>query len=222
MVFCGMRCSHFCHLSLTAILCSLLCACSGSSGRTRNPDARADSSGGEAAAVPSTTCEGVSFPNQIEVEGRTLQLSGLGLREARVFEIDVYVAAFYVENLVESREEAVESEQTKRIVLHMVRDVERSDAVNAWDEGFRFNSGPERLALQDRIVRMNDMMSNFFVDDELSFTYVPGQGVTIEVNGVNRGVIEGADFAQGLMRVWFGHAPADEDLQAGMLGGSCD
>jgi hypothetical protein len=66
------------------------------------------------------------------------------------------------------------------------------------------------------------MMSNFYEGDELTFTYTPGTGVSVSVNGVERGTIEGQDFGQGLMRVWFGSAPADEDLQAGMLGGACD
>ena len=197
--------------------------CGGSSGPASTGDAAAEaaaqSSGGEVATVD---CEGVAFPATIEVEGRTLQLNGLGLREARVFEVDVYVAAFYVERRVTTREEAVDTEQIKQITLHMVRDVEASDAVNAWDEGFRFNSGPERLAMEDRIQRLNDMMSNFYEGDQLTFTYVPDEGIIVSVNGVERGRIEGRDFAQGLLRVWFGADPPDEDLQAGMLGGACN
>lgn len=42
------------------------------------------------------TCKGVSFPDQVQIEGSTLALSGLGLRQATMLKVNVYVAALYV------------------------------------------------------------------------------------------------------------------------------
>jgi hypothetical protein len=44
----------------------------------------------------SKECKGVNFPEQAQVEGSTLTLNGLGLRQATVLKINVYVAALYV------------------------------------------------------------------------------------------------------------------------------
>jgi len=40
---------------------------------------------------------GVTFPDQISVDSRTLLLNGMGLREATILKVDVYVAALYLE-----------------------------------------------------------------------------------------------------------------------------
>ena len=41
-------------------------------------------------------CKGVNFPDQAQVDGSTLTLNGLGLRQATMFKVNVYVAALYV------------------------------------------------------------------------------------------------------------------------------
>ena len=42
-------------------------------------------------------CQGVNLPDQLQVSGKTLQLNGLGLREATIFKVRVYVAGLYLE-----------------------------------------------------------------------------------------------------------------------------
>jgi hypothetical protein len=44
----------------------------------------------------SKACKDVNFPEQAQVEGSTLTLNGLGLRQAMVLKVNVYVAALYV------------------------------------------------------------------------------------------------------------------------------
>jgi hypothetical protein len=41
-------------------------------------------------------CEGVSFPDQAQVDGSNLTLNGLGMRQATALKVNVYVAALYV------------------------------------------------------------------------------------------------------------------------------
>ena len=41
-------------------------------------------------------CKGVTFPEQARVDGTTLTLNGLGLRQATMLKVNVYVAALYV------------------------------------------------------------------------------------------------------------------------------
>ena len=44
-------------------------------------------------------CQGVSFSEQAQVDGSTLTLNGLGLRQATFLKVNVYVAALYVANV---------------------------------------------------------------------------------------------------------------------------
>ena len=41
-------------------------------------------------------CNNVSFPDQVQVDGTTLSLNGLGLRQATMLKVNVYIAALYV------------------------------------------------------------------------------------------------------------------------------
>ena len=49
-----------------------------------------------AGAAQAKSCESVSFPDQIKADGATLKLNGLGLRQATILNINVYVGALYL------------------------------------------------------------------------------------------------------------------------------
>ncbi len=59
---------------------------------------------------------GVTLPDQVTVESRTLVLNGMGLREATFLKVDVYVAGLYLERKSSAADEIVSSDQAKRLV----------------------------------------------------------------------------------------------------------
>ena len=54
--------------------------------------------------------EGVSLPDSVPVGDRTLVLNGLGVREATIFNVNVYVAGLYVEAKTKNPSEVIESD----------------------------------------------------------------------------------------------------------------
>jgi len=52
----------------------------------------------------------------------------------------------------------------------------------------------------------------------MSFTYLPGAGVSVEVQGATKGTIPGADFAEALFGIWLGASPPNPGLKEGLLG----
>ena len=166
-------------------------------------------------------CEGVSYDDQIEVNGTQLELNGLGIREATVFQVDVYVAALYLENTSNDGAAIARSEETKRLILHFVRDVEAGDISEAWSEGFEKNAGRALSGLEDRINTLNGWMADMAIGDLMVFTYVPGTGLTVEVDGDVKGTIEGDDFARVFFLIWLGSDPPNSGLRTGLLGGTC-
>lgn len=161
---------------------------------------------------------GVTLPDQIAVDSKTLVLNGLGLREATVLKVDVYVAGLYLEKKSPDPGEITGSEQVKRLVLKFVRSVGRAEIVKAWDEGFEKSAGKSKAALRDRIATFNSWMSDMPDGATLSFTYLPGTGVQVEVKGETKGTISGPDFAQGLFGIWLGPSPPNPGLKRGLLG----
>lgn len=161
---------------------------------------------------------GVTMPDQVTVAGKTLVLNGMGLREATILDIDVYVAGLYVEAVSSNPTALLASPGPKQLVLRFVRDVGRKDIVEAWNSGFRNNSTVPLPQLRPRMALLDSWMPSFDDGDTLTFTYVPGGGVTIDINGKRKGVIQGDDFAQSLFAIWLGPKPPTSALKRGLLG----
>ena len=163
------------------------------------------------------TKAGVTMPDTIEVDGKNLVLNGMGLRAATFLKVHVYVAGLYLETPSSDPDTIIRSEQEKRIVLHFVRNVGRNDIVKAWNEGFQRNATVDMSTIQPEIQQLGGWMGDFARGDTLTFTYVPGRGVEVDVNGARKGVLPGDAFASSLFAIWLGHKPPTNDVKAGLL-----
>ena len=162
--------------------------------------------------------DGVSYPDEITVGGTPLVLNGIGTREATVFNVNVYVAALYVENPSSSGSAIYNSDETRRLILHFVRDVGVDDITNAWQEGFEKNAANRVASLQGDIDLLNSWMSDMDDGDRMQFTYVPATGLEVSVKGTVKGTIPGADFASAFFSIWLGPNPPNSGLKEGLLG----
>ncbi len=169
-------------------------------------------------AAHAAKLEGVTMPDTKMVEGKQLVLNGLGIREATVFKVDVYIAGLYLEKKTSNPEEVIDSKQTKQVFQHFVREVGKDDVTEAWSEGMENNAGGGYAALEDRVATLNGWMADMKVGDKMSYTWVPGTGVVVEVKGQKKGTIPGDDFAKVMWKVWFGPNPPNSGLKKGMLG----
>ncbi len=160
----------------------------------------------------------IEFQDAITVNGVNLLLNGLGKREATIFNVDVYVAALYLEHTGSDGYAICESDQTKRLILHFVRDVSGGDIAGAWAEGFMKNSGDDLSVYESRITSLNSWMSEMKDGQEMMFTYIPDTGLEVSVKGTSMGTIEGSDFASVFFSIWLGDDPPNGGLRRGLLG----
>ena len=167
-------------------------------------------------------CQGVTFPEQAQVDGSTLKLNGLGLRQATFLKVNVYVAALYVANVSSDAQALLGSNTPKELILHFVHNVSDDELKKAWEEGFEHNAKAQLAALQERI----DMLKSWMVDmksgQRLTFTHKPGAGIQVGVNGTVKGTIPGDDFATAFLSIWLGPHPPNPNLKSGLLGGACE
>ena len=174
------------------------------------------------APVFGAECLKVKVPDSVKAGNTDLVLNGLGIRKATFVKVKVYVAGLYLPQKSGEAAKIIGANQPWQLVLRFVRDVDASDIRDAFEEGFKKNSGDKLAALQPRIESLNAQMADFKEGQYLSFTNDPVQGVAIDVNGAGGSAIEGADFAAALLAVWIGSEPPNEDLKAGLLGGKCE
>lgn len=172
---------------------------------------------GTSGSADASTCGGVSMATSKTVEGTELVLNGLGMREATMFSVDVYVAGLYVPNKSSDADELASSDETKQLVLEFVRDVPKHKIVEAYRDRFDNPSGAKKAKLQ----KLLGWLSAVEEGEEHVYTYVPGEGLTAEMAGTVEGTVEGSDFATTFFNIWLGSNPPNAGLKSGLLGGNC-
>ena len=160
---------------------------------------------------------GVTVPDTVSVEGKTLKLNGAGLRK-KLGVVKVYVLALYTETPSKDAAFIISSDQVKCLRMTLRRSVGGARIAESIAEGFERNSKTQMTALQSRLDRLARMIPDLKEDDEVVLTCVPGTGTRITALGTDRGVIEGRDFADALLSVWLGPNPVQEDLKKALLG----
>jgi hypothetical protein len=166
-------------------------------------------------------CKGVNFPEQMQVDGNSLVLNGIGLRQATAFKVNVYVAALYVGKPSTEPNAILESAIPKELILQFVRDVSAADLSKGWNEGFEKNAKAQSAALKERIATLDGWMTDMKSGQRLTFAYKPGTGVQVDVNGAVKGILKGDDFAKAFFSIWLGADPPNPEIKTGLLGGAC-
>src|SRR5262249_3418573 len=159
--------------------------------------------------------EGVVAPPEIQVEGRTLKLMGMGLRKK--LWIKVYLASLYVENPTDDPAQVIASDQVKRVQMNMLRDLDHGKIVEAVQQGFERNSGPQMPRLQERLDRFLRAVPDLHGGETIVITYLPGRGTLIKPGSGAEVELPGKDFADALFSVWLGKHPVDEELRQEMM-----
>ncbi len=166
-------------------------------------------------------CKSINFPDQAQIEGTNLMLNGLGLRQATVFKVNVYVAALYVAKTSTDPNALLGSNTPTELILQFVHDVGADDLRKGWNEGFEKNAKGQLPALKDRIATLNGWMGDIKIGERLTFIHKPGAGISVNVNGAVKGTIPGDDFAKAFLSIWLGADPPNPEIKAGLLGGAC-
>jgi Chalcone isomerase-like len=160
--------------------------------------------------------EGIIFADRFEAPSGPLRLLNTGLLRYKVV-FKGYVAALYA--ATEARTAAVLADVAKRLEIHYFWAIKGKDFGSAANQVLARTRDAAALApLRGRLDRMHALFEDVKPGDRYSLTYVPGTGTELALNGVRKGVIEGADFAAAYFGIWLGDQPLDEPLKQQLLG----
>ncbi len=156
------------------------------------------------------TMNGVSMPETIDVGGQSLSLNGMALRKK--FIVKVYVAGLYVASRSSSADEILAADAPRQMVMHFISGHGSKDKIcGAWNDGLKDNTPDASAELKQQFSDLCGMMQDIKNGERLTITYVPGTGTTIDIAGVEKGVVPGKDFADALLRCWIGPKPGPGD-----------
>jgi len=162
------------------------------------------------------TLAGVTLPDTAQVGNRTLVLNGMGLRKK--YMVKVYVAGLYLEQKSSDPGAILKADAAKRIVMHFVRGVTKNQIVDGFNESFADNTPDAKQTMKAEIDQFLGAIDSVHDGDEILFTYLPGTGTIVTINGKEKVTIATPAFAPVLFSVWLGPKPPSSDLKSGVLG----
>jgi hypothetical protein len=166
--------------------------------------------------VHAGTLANVTLPDTAQVGAITLILNGLGLRTKYAFK--VYVAGLYLPQKSTDPAAILKPDVPKRIVMHFVRNVSKSQLTDGFSESFQNNTPEAAKTLKPDIDRLFSVLDSVKDGDELVFTYIPASGTSLAIKGKDTLTIAGPNFAEMLFSVWLGPKPPNAALKKGILG----
>jgi hypothetical protein len=173
-------------------------------------------------ATPLAAAElaGVTLPDHVSATGRELVLNGIGLREATVLMVDVYVAGLYLPEKTSDAAAILKPDVPKQLVMHFVRSVGKEKLADAWIEGFAANADGQGETVAAGLAKLNAAMRDVKKDDVIALTYQPGAGVSVTIGDKESALISGDEFQRVLYAIWLGAKPPNVALREGLLGRS--
>mgnify|MGYP001297503230 CR=1 FL=1 len=161
--------------------------------------------------------EGVDISATTELTGETLHLNGYGIRKKIIF-IKVYVGSLYTEAKAKSTAEVLALEGSKLIRMNFLyKEVEKKKIVDAFAEGFEANS-LDLVATPPVRQFLALFKKDFVAGDQVDIALDRGGTVRVLLNGACLGKVKSAKLARGILLIYLGDEPADEEMKTGMLG----
>jgi hypothetical protein len=162
---------------------------------------------------------GVALPDSVTVGQTELVLNGLGLREASMLKVDVYVAGLYLEQKSSDPGAILASDQIKHLHMDFVyKKVATKKITKAWEDGIEANVPDQAASLAAPLAQLNGWMEEMVRGDTMSFTSIPGKGLEVVVKEQRKGLIEDPAFAAAFWSIFLGPEPPNEGLKTGLLG----
>ncbi len=172
-------------------------------------------------AAQGKECEGINFPDQVQVAGADLTLNGLGVQRATFLKVDVYVGALYVTATSSDPTALIDSDAPQVLVIQFLRNVGVEDIRKEWTRDFTHVAPDRPVSLMQRVATLNSWLSDVKANERLTFIRQPREGIRVSIDGVVKGVIPGNDFSRDFMSIWLGAAPPSPGLKKGLLGAEC-
>lgn len=164
---------------------------------------------------------GVRVAQTHVLDNETLVLNGAGVRSLLM--IKVYVAALYVNRPMKNAEEIILSPQSRRVELIMKRSIDAKMILDSFHDALKQNLSRDTYQqLQPRFGELDSTIRNIKTTkegDRLALDFTASGDTRITFNGEHKETISGESFGQGLLKIWLGTNPVQDNLKKALLCG---
>jgi len=149
---------------------------------------------------------GVEMPDSVLVERGMLRLNGMALY--RRFVVRVLVGGLYLNGTQHDADTILGADSPRRLVMHFLRNVGANKIQEAWGKGLDENTPNAGADVRAQFQTFGGWLRDFHRGDEITVTYLPGEGSTVEINGVSVGALKGKGFADAYFALALGPKPS--------------
>ena len=132
--------------------------------------------------------------------------------------VKVYVAGLYLLRKSSDASAIIKVDEPKQIVMQFLHDASKKQMTDAFDQSFKDNAPDAETTIKSDTDKFLAAVEPVKVGEQMVFTYLPGTGTTIAINGNDKLTIAGPAFSQAIFSVWLGPKPPTSSLKKGMLG----
>ena len=159
-------------------------------------------------APPSRADEiaGREMPDSLRAGVHLLRLNGTALY--RKFGFKVLVAGLYLPRPESDASEILRSDAPRGYVSRFLRGVGAKRVSDAWMKGLASNTPKASEVVRAQFRTLCGWARDFRAGDEITVTYVPGEGSTVVIGGVRKGVVPGKEFADAYFALALGPNPS--------------
>lgn len=164
--------------------------------------------------------EGFKFDDKVKLANAELVINGAGVRSKFGKR---YVMVLYLPAKATDTKAVLATKGPKRVAISLIKDASGSTFANAFSGGINDNSSDaEKAALKERVKQLSDTVAaleEIKAGTSLVFDWIPERGTVLTIGGQVKGKdIPGEDFYAGLLKIWLGDDPAQNDLKQALLG----
>ena len=159
---------------------------------------------------------GVKLADTAKVGEQTLVLNGMGLRTKMIFK--VYVAGLYLAAKQSDPAKILAEDSARRLEMQFMRSVGHEKIAEAWAECLTNNTPNAGSDVQAGFKQLEGWTADMEEGHKMTFTYEPGKGTEIAVQGAAKGSVAGKAFADAIFACWLGPVPPNAELKTGLLG----
>lgn len=160
--------------------------------------------------------DGEKIPDTLSCGEKSLPLQGAGLRTATIFNIRVYIIAYYGEKKILGLEDPTIAQRPVCFEVTYLRDVDDEDVDKAWDFQFKDSSQYPYAELPQHIKKLQSFFGEIKGERKHLFALLPGKTILSE-NGAIKGEIAGPEFQKNFLSIWYGKKPPTIEVQEQLL-----
>ena len=166
--------------------------------------------------------KGMKFDDSMTVDGKKLELNGLGVRHVTKFglPISVYVGGFYVAKKVTDLKSMLAQGRPVFFRQQYLLSADRDAIVEGWTNAFNDNCEIDCEKAKPALKEFNDLVTEVR-NGTVMTVKVTKDSVEVDDQGkpAKKGTIKNAAFATAFLYIFFGKNPPDEKFQKQLLGG---